>query len=107
MTRLLAISLTALLLAWTPHGTSIWGVDDSEAYVRAEHAYEARALCTLVLSSTAPVLTRSGNTGAEPVGIAHRLCEHDAVAAPFLRLLESGLGAQLEAAKAQALEAIR
>jgi hypothetical protein len=109
VTRALALILLALisLLAWTPRGTRIAGADDSEAYIQAEHELEARELCALVLSSSGPIMVESGNTGRGTGELAREACELDAVAAPFLRLLESGFGEQLEAAKVEALEVLR
>jgi hypothetical protein len=95
------------LVAWTLQGTRIAGVDDSEAYIQAEHELEARELCGLVLSSAGPVLVEAGNTGRSTGELAREACELDAVAAPFLRLLESGVGEQLEVAKFEALEVLR
>jgi len=107
VTRPLAACLALSFLAWTPAGTHIAGVDDSEAYIRAEHALEARQLCGLALSHAGPVVVEAGNTGQSAADVARRLCECEAVAAPFLRLLESGFGERIEAAKTEALEVLR
>ncbi len=107
MTHLAAVCLALSLLAWTPHGERIVGVDDSGAYIRAEHALEARELCGLVLSHAGPVVVEAGNTGRAAADVARGLCECQAVLAPFLRLLESGVGERIERAKAEALEVIR
>jgi hypothetical protein len=64
VSRLAAICFALSLLAWTPRGELIWGVADSEAYIRAEHALEARELCGLVMSHAGPVVVESGNTGS-------------------------------------------
>jgi hypothetical protein len=47
------------------------------------------------------------NTGRSRAEIARGLCECEAVAAPFQRLLESGVGERIERAKGEALEVLR
>jgi hypothetical protein len=106
-TRIGALACAVALLAWTPWGVQVWGVADSAAYIQAEHELEARQLCALVLSSSGPIMVESGNTGRDTGELAREACERDAVAAPFLRLLESGVGEQLEVAKFEALEVLR